>query len=135
MCMSCAACEFDVVVHVWPETKFPESPVPSNSKTYFKLFSGIPYHFRHIPYLRVSRSLGCARATHTEPLYGARRRPQPSELQRKAGLAGSNLIWATVNIMDSRAMPRMDIGFFIGSVLWAPLNRLVYRIHVVLACQ
>ena len=43
-------------------------------------------------------------------------------------------IRATVNIMDSRATLRVDIGFDIGTISW-PLLKSLYGIHVLLANQ
>ena len=46
-------------------------------------------------------------------------------------------IGATVNIMDSRAMLRVDIGFYIQRLCCGPYAQLepLCRIHALLACQ
>ena len=49
--------------------------------------------------------------------------------------AGLLLIQATVNIMDSRAIQRVDIGVYTGTLLWALAESFYYRMHVLLAYQ
>ena len=46
----------------------------------------------------------------------------------------SALIWATVNIVDTRAMLRVDIGVYLGTILWVLLES-ICRTHVLLAYQ
>ena len=53
-------------------------------------------------------------------------RPEPPKASSYPGL-GSR--WAAVNIRSGRAISRMDIGFYVWMVSWAPLTSL-YGIHV-----
>ena len=70
--------------------------------------------------------------THIEQLPGAWREGHREDLPEDTDALYRPYMYATVNMLDSMVIFRMDMGFYLGMILWPPLE-LLYKVYVL--CQ